>query len=203
MTEAIDTLIIFGCGGHCRSVTDVLLSNNPGTRALIVDTNAREEEKINGFPVVQDYPLGDESFFLAIGNNLLRKQKLESIAGHNLISIISNQAHKSIFSNIATGCFVGNFCHVGAETRIGKNTILNTASVIEHEIVVGDHCHIGPSATILGRCNIGDLVFVGAGATVKENVNICSEVTIGAGATVVKSIEEPGVYVGCPAKKVK
>ena len=37
----------------------------------------------------------------------------------------------------------------------------------------------------------------------KNNVIICGECSVGAGAVVVKSIEEAGVYVGCPVEMMK
>jgi UDP-N-acetylbacillosamine N-acetyltransferase len=196
-------IVIFGCGGHSRSVTDVLLSGNPGASLVFVDDHARDGEQIYGFHVHREYVLGDERFFLAIGDNEARKRKLEETGEKNLISVISGTAHRGHRSTVGSGCFIGNFCHIGPEAIIGKNTILNTASVIEHEVAIGSHCHIGPNATISGRCTIGDLVFVGVGATVKDYLSICANVIIGAGATVVKNITEPGTYVGTPARRIK
>jgi len=42
-------IIIFGCGGHSRSVTDVILLNDPETLLVYVDDNARENETLYGF----------------------------------------------------------------------------------------------------------------------------------------------------------
>ncbi len=196
-------LIIFGCGGHSRSITDVILLNEPDTLLVYVDDNARENETLYGFEVVKSFPLADHPCFVAIGENTKRMAKMIELAKENIISIISAKAQIGYSAKIGRGCFVGNFCHVGPEALIGEGSILNTASVIEHEVHVGDYCHIGPNATISGRCKIGNLVFVGVGATIKDYVSVCSDVIIGAGATVVKDITESGVYVGCPAKKIK
>jgi len=38
---------------------------------------------------------------------------------------------------------------------------------------------------------------------VSNNLHICGRVMVGAGAAVVKSIEEQGIYVGVPARKIK
>lgn len=196
-------IVIFGCGGHSRSVTDVLLSSNPGVSLVFVDDNAHDGEQLYGFDIYRQYVLGGEPVFLAIGDNEARKKKLDVIGDRHLFSIISGRAHLGHHSTIHKGCFVGNFCHIGPEAVIGMNTILNTASVLEHEVKIGAHCHIGPNATISGRCSIGDLVFVGVGATVRDKVSICSDVMIGAGATVVADIVEPGTYVGTPARRIR
>lgn len=196
-------IIIFGCGGHSRSVTDVILQNDPEVSLIYIDGNARENETLYGFEVVKKFPVADNPCFVAIGDNAKRMAKMIEIGSANIISVISAKAQVGFKSKIGRGCFVGNFCHVGPEAVIGEGTILNTASVIEHEVQIGDNCHIGPNATISGRCKIGNLVFVGVGATVKDYVSICSNVTIGAGATVVKDIGELGTYVGTPARKIK
>ena len=49
---------------------------------------------------------------------------------------------------------------------------------------------------------VSENTWIGAGATVSNNVNICADCMIGAGAVVIKNIEEPGTYVGVPARKI-
>jgi serine acetyltransferase len=49
---------------------------------------------------------------------------------------------------------------------------------------------------------MGNGVFVGTNAVILERLSICENAIIGAGAVVTKSILEPGVYVGMPAKKL-
>lgn len=49
----------------------------------------------------------------------------------------------------------------------------------------------------------GDNVVIGAGSVIIGPVDICDNVTIGAMSLVNKSITEPGVYVGTPARRVK
>jgi len=195
--------IIFGCGGHSRSVTDIILLEKPEASLIFVDDNAKDQEKLFGFEVVRRFPIDNNPCFVAIGDNLKRMLKLAELAGHRVISVISPRAHIGLFAEIDQGCFVGNFCHIGPEAKIGVGTILNTSSVVEHEVHVGNYCHIGPNATISGRSEIGNHVFVGVGAVIKDNVKVCPNVIVGAGATVVKDITEPGTYTGTPARRVK
>jgi sugar O-acyltransferase (sialic acid O-acetyltransferase NeuD family) len=195
--------VLYGCGGHSRSVADIILLNDPETLLLFVDDNARDNEKLLGFDVVKHVPSAVDSYIIAIGDNQKRKIKLAEVGESNLVSVISKNAHLGFNSSVGRGCFIGNYCHIGPEAVIGENTIVNNGAVVEHEVVLGCHCHIGPNATVSGRCKIGDLVFVGVGATVKDYITICSNVVIGAGATVVKDIVEPGTYVGTPAYKLR
>lgn len=203
MNRLYEKIALFGCGGHSRSVADIVLSNNPHVLLVFVDPNARLSEKIYGFPVMKECPDGSLPIFLAIGDNKIRKEKFEELSSANIISVLSCKAHIGYGSILDVGCFVGNFCHIGPDVVIGENSIINNGAIVEHEVIIGRHSHVGPNATISGRCKIGNQVFVGVGATIKDYVTICSDVIIGAGATVVHPIEEPGVYVGTPAKRIK
>jgi UDP-N-acetylbacillosamine N-acetyltransferase len=196
-------VVIFGCGGHSRSVSDVLLEANPGAELVFVDEQARPDERIRGFAVRPRHEHHGEKLFFAIGDNRRRSALFSEHRGHDIISVISVHARVSTTARIGRGCFLGNGCHIGPDAIVGDNTVVNTASIVEHETVVGHSCHLGPGAVVCGRCTLGDEVFVGAGTTVVDGVAICSGVTVGAGSVVIAHIVEPGVYVGCPARKIR
>jgi hypothetical protein len=50
-----NSLIIFGCGGHARSVADIILYNKPNAQLTFVDENAKMNENILGFNVIRNY----------------------------------------------------------------------------------------------------------------------------------------------------
>ena len=60
-----------------------------------------------------------------------------------------------------------------------------------------------PGAIVSGNVKIYDLVYLGTNSSIKEKISIHSLTTIGLNSGVIKNIEEPGVYVGTPAKKIK
>ena len=55
----------------------------------------------------------------------------------------------------------------------------------------------------MGDVHIGDECYFGVRATVTNEITIVPRCKIGACACVIKNIDEPGTYVGVPAKKVK
>ena len=84
------------------------------------------------------------------------------------------------------------------------------------DIVINDHCRIGKNLKLHGNnCigndgvdleaapTIGDNVDIGYGAVIIGGISIASNTIIGANAVVINSIDEAGVYVGVPAKKVR
>lgn len=195
--------MLFGCGGHARSVADILLKIEPTAQLFFVDKEGEPKEMIMGFPVIATFPDEKLPCFIAVGDNQKRRQLWEKHDSKEWITICAPSAHIGHLSKIEKGVFVAGRAHIGPEAQIGKNTIVNTGAVVEHEVVVGAHSHIAPHAAISGRCQIGDNVFIGVGASIKDGVKIGSNITVGAGAVVVSDLLEPGIYVGCPAKRIK
>ena len=79
---------------------------------------------------------------------------------------------------------------------------MNTAAVVEHDNQIANYVHISVGARLGGTVQIGKDSWIGIGAVVKNNLSICSGCIVGAGGVVVKSLFEPGVYVGIPARRV-
>ena len=123
------------------------------------------------------------------------------------------------------GCTIGDHSFVGPFVEIQKNVIIGSHTKIQsHSFIcelvrIGDHCFIshgvkfvndlflngGPAQGDKSKwktTTIGDNVSIGTNATILP-VTIISDVVIGAGAVVTKDINEPGTYVGNPAKKLK
>lgn len=194
--------VIYGAGGHARSVADVILSNSPDAHITFVDESAKPDERIYGFEVVREKSQDDgKDYFVAIGDNERRKAQSSALGNLVTAEVIANDAHIGKEAVIGKGTFVGHEAYVGPLTQIGENCIINTRAILEHEVVVGSNSSIAPGAIIGGRVTIGENVFIGLGARVIDNVSICSDVVIGAASTVVDSITEPGTYVGTPARK--
>lgn len=199
--------VIYGCGGHARSVINTICMDNKDAQIIPVDVNAGMDERILGFLAKRSYELKPEDcYIVALGDNARRKELFEKgkeeRAGKS-IAVVSGFAIVGMETEIGTGTFVAPSAYIGPQVRIGLNTIINTGSVIEHETVIGNHTHIAPRAVICGRSQIGNLVFCGVGSTVIDGIRICDHVIVGAGAVVIRDITEPGVYAGVPARKIK
>lgn len=213
MISHIDTnkvMLIWGCGGHGRSVSNV--AQRLGFRkVLFIDPGARHNESVNEIPVYSDFDCMSvaEGFgsndCVAIpcnGNSDLRFKQLSAIEalGLELRSVISQRASVSPTSSIAGGVFVGDFCHVGPRSNIGRAVILNTGSIVEHDSSIGELSHVSVNAAVCGNSKVGSRTMIGAGSTVIDSVTISSDVTVAAGACVVSDLTLKGLYKGVPAK---
>jgi sugar O-acyltransferase (sialic acid O-acetyltransferase NeuD family) len=104
---------------------------------------------------------------------------------------------------IGEGSFIGAYSILTTNIKIGKHTILNRGNHIGHDCEIGDYFSAMPGSVVSGNVKIYDLVYMGNNSSIKEKLSIHSLVTIGMNSAVVKNIEESGVYVGCPTKKIK
>jgi len=197
-------LYILGFGGHARSVADIAIA--AGIRDLIfVDPKATPKSSFAGFSAVSNLPESlpeGWKIFPAIGDNLRRRAACDDLRAV-LATLVSPDASVGIAASLGQGTVVARQAHVGPNARIGAGVIVNTGAVVEHDCEVGDFAHISVNATVAGSCRVGANVMIGAGATVIDGITICDDAVIGAGATVIGNIQDRGVYVGTPAKRIR
>jgi len=210
-----NSIILVGGGGHCKVIIDVLKENNDYDEILISDLKENIGKEILGIKIeytdgqLEDlYKKGYKNAFVSIGKveiNEHRKKLFNKIKniGFNTPVIISKSANVSQYSEIGEGTLIGKNVVINPGTQIGENCIINTGSIIEHDCIIEDNVHIGPGAILSGGTYVGKNSFIAAGAIIIQNINISQDTLIGAGAVVVKDINEPGVYVGNPARRIK
>lgn len=197
-----DVFVIIGCGGHARSVADVILENNSFSQIIFLDENAKKNETIMNFPVYSKYNVQNEKVIVALGDNKLRTE-LSTKYYNNLVNVVSKRAYIGKDVTLGKGIFIGHNAFVGTLSIVEDFCIINTQAIVEHENKLGKAVFIAPNATLLGKVNIGQYSFIGAGATLRDNINVCSDCIIGINATVVKDIQAAGIYVGNPARNLK
>ena len=103
---------------------------------------------------------------------------------------------------IGEGSFIGAYSVLTTNIKIGKPAILNRGNHIGHDCLIGDYFSAMPGAVVSGNVRIYDCVYLGNNSSIREKLSIHSLTTIGMNGAVVKPIEEVGVYVGVPVKKV-
>lgn len=197
-------LIIFGTRAHSKIVTD--MAEVCGYEVAGFIDSSDENEHI-GHPVYSsikeiEHP-ENFCFFIARGDNLLRKTIFEKHSNLEYPNIIHPTAIISKYSRIGKGNLLMPYSVVNAFATIGDQCIINTSAVVEHDCTVGDFCHVSVKSVMTGTCSIGDGVFLGAGSTMRDGTSVGEWTTVGCGSAVVKDLGPNSVYVGCPAKLLR
>jgi UDP-3-O-[3-hydroxymyristoyl] glucosamine N-acyltransferase len=85
---------------------------------------------------------------------------------------------------VGAGSKIDHFCHIGHNSRVGKNNII-TANV-----------------TFTGGVRTGDECFVGCGSIIRDNTVIGKNVTVGMCSSVTKNIPDNQTWLGSPAREI-
>lgn len=198
-------VIVIGAGGHGKVIADIIIKS--GDRVIGFLDDGCTEKNILGYPILgktEDcLKYKDKEFFIAIGNNAVRKKISEKYNMLKFYTAIHPSAVIAMDVEIGEGSSVMAGVVINTSARIGKHCIINSGSVVEHDNKLADFVHLSPGAVLCGTVSVGECTHIGGGATVKNNTNISGDTVIGVGAAVVKDIDISGVYCGVPARIVK
>ena len=201
----MDSLVLFGNGGHCKSCIEIIESTKKyKIRGIIVHPNDSCENFMNYKVLGNDNDISkcflkDDLALICIGQikspekrinifNLVKKNKIVLATIKSKYSIVSRN------SNIGFGSIVMHNVIINSESQIGYNCIINTNSLVEHDVKIGNHCHISTGAILNGGVTIGDCCFIGSGCIIKEGVKIGDRVIISAGQIVMEDIPSDVIH---------
>ncbi len=200
------TLLIFGAGGHGRVVADAALAGGAWSRVIATDRDPRRcrGELLPGVALLEvEAALAQaDAVHVAIGDAASRRKEADALAATPLATVVHPRASVSIHAAIEAGCFLAAQSVVAPGARLGRAVIVNHGAVIDHDVQVGDFCHVAPLAALGGGSEVGANVLVGSGASVLPNIRVASDLTIGAGAAVCEHLAGPGRYAGVPARRL-
>jgi sugar O-acyltransferase (sialic acid O-acetyltransferase NeuD family) len=200
-------VIIMGAGGFGYELYQLLLDSKRYTVVGFVDAKEKQEDGklwLGGDKDLKKIKSKCDQAFIAIGDTQ-RKEKVYSLLkreGFNLPVFVHPSAHVAQTVQMDEGTIVYPHVTLHHNVRIGKCGLINSNASVGHDTCFGDFVTLGPNTAIAGRITVANRVYVGIGAAMNENLNITDDVVIGAGSVVVSSIQEKGVYVGVPSKRM-
>lgn len=208
-------LLLFGGGGHSKSVIDSLLSLNQYDRIGILDLGEKIGSEILGIKIIGSdddylkmYEQGFRYAFITIGSMEKTSLRIEinkmiEDVGFIIPNIIDGSAVVSNYATLGKGVYIGKKAVINAGATIDNNSIINTNVVVEHDCKVGKFSQIAPGAVLCGAVHIGNNTFIGAGSVIKQQVKIGSNTIIGMGSVVTKDINSNVVAYGNPCTEVR
>lgn len=195
-----DNITLYGAGGHCKVVLDILESLELQVNRIVDDSPL--DDYFMNIPLSKPQ-LNFDKVIITIGNCSIRKKIAEKINVNSYLTAIHPSAVVCKNVPIGEGTVIVHGVIVQSSARIGKHCILNTKSSVGHDVIINDFVHIASGATICGGSEIGEYTWIGAGSVVKQGIHIGKNCMIGAGSVVVKDIPDNVVAFGNPCKIIK
>jgi sugar O-acyltransferase (sialic acid O-acetyltransferase NeuD family) len=190
-------LALYGYGGHAKEVAaqidqDVI---------FFVDDNYTNEYT----QPISSFNPNEYSMMVAIGDSKTRYDMVQKLPKETKFFTFIHPTVLMLSDNIeiGEGSFIGANSILTTNIKIGKHALLNRGNHIGHDTIIGDYFSAMPGAIVSGNVRIYDIVYLGTNSSIKEKLSIHSSTTIGLNSGVISNIEEPGVYGGTPAKKIK
>jgi sugar O-acyltransferase (sialic acid O-acetyltransferase NeuD family) len=189
-------LLLIGCGGHARSLVDLIESTGQWCIHGLVGLPEQVGSSVLGYPVIGsdgDLPSLRETCSAAVlaigqlpypGPRHRLAAQLEQL-GFLCPVLISSHAVVSRHAQLGPGTTVGHGVIVNAAAVVGAHSILNSGALIEHDVQIGDHCHISTGALVNGGVHLGPGSFIGSGAMIREGLELPDQTVIGAGKRVM------------------
>ncbi len=200
------TLAIYCSGDAGKDVLKLAQDNNRWEQIIFVD-DVVDEKEVCGIPVYRFREMaewaGDLEFAIANGEPKNRETLFNKVksAGYKLATIISSKACIEKGTTIGEGCIIHD-CHVGANTIIRENVVINGESSIGHHSVVGAHSVIAWHVFASGGCRIDDFVYIAPFAMLRDKIHIGKYAIISMGAVILRNVKEEAIMVGNPAKRI-
>jgi sugar O-acyltransferase (sialic acid O-acetyltransferase NeuD family) len=215
VTPARKHIVMWGAADQARVNAPILRALGCEIAALVDDTEAMTSPLV-GIPLFQGSDgldtwletqnIAQLGFVIAIGNPYghVRIKLHGQLVARGLTPGSFSDPSALVCKSVRydAGLQVMPAAIVHNDVVVGKQCILNTRALVEHDCVLEDGVEVGPGATLCGRVKVGRNTWIGAGATVRPRVTIGRNVIIGVGAAVVTDIPDNAIAVGVPARSV-
>jgi acetyltransferase EpsM len=198
-------LIIYGAGGHGRSLAALIWELDRYEIVGFLDDGCPPGDQIFGLPILgggEDLSsLAQDGLRLAvngvggIGNldSRLSVYKQLRRAGFHVPTVAHPTAWIEKSARLEDGCQVFPFTYIGTEASISFGCIINTSAIVSHNVALRPYVNLSPGATLAGGVIVGERALIGMRATVNLNVQVGEGALIGNGATVKADVPKGGV----------
>lgn len=201
-------LWILGSGGHAKVVIDAALASGRFDVAGVLDDDPEHwKNRVLDIPVRGPATpealerFGVDLAVIAIGANRARAELARQLDGLlEWATVIHPSAYLARGVKVREGSVVCAGAIVQPDATIGRHTILNTGSSVDHDCNVGNFVHIAPGVRLCGNVRIRSAAFLGVGSSVLPGLTVGAGATIGAGAVVVRDISPGATATGVPAR---
>ena len=169
-------LLILGAGGFGQTIAEVAELLDNWENISFVDDRWPEQQWLGCYPIVsniQNLSLIKQQDFeaiIAVGNNQIRQkwQQLLIELGMPLTTIIHPHAVISPSAKIGRGVSIMAGCIVGTKTVIHDGVILNIGTLLDHDVIIEDFCHLSVGVKVAGGKRISQQTFLEVGTIISH-----------------------------------
>jgi sugar O-acyltransferase (sialic acid O-acetyltransferase NeuD family) len=204
-------LIIYGGGGHARTLLEAAQAMGTFDIAGIVDDGIAAGSSILGVPVLGSRALLPELLAQGIGLaingvggiadvsvRVLIFNLLESL-GFALPVVQHPRASVERSAEIGAGAQVLANAYIGSGAVLQAKSLVNTNAVVSHDCVIGSFAHVAPGALLAGHVRVGERALIGMGVTAAIGVKIGAGARIGNSAALYGDVPD---NISIPARVV-
>lgn len=208
-------ILIYGASGHAKMIVDIIQRTNIYTLKGFIDSYKPINEVVYGHSIIGDLshlPMlietqNIEGIVIGIGENSTRQaayHKIKKIAPQlEFVSIVHPSATIATDVLIKEGAVIMANVVINANAKLGRFSVLNTASTFGHDGEMADFSSLASGVTIAGNVQIGFCSAICLGATIIQNLTIGDNTVIGAGSLVLKSVGSNKTAFGSPIHTIK
>jgi len=204
ISSTVDTsaVLVFGGGGHGKSLIELIRAGGQQAIAGIIDDHKPLGSLVLGVPVIgrsedltRFYQNGYRLMVNAVGGIGDISQRIAVFergrsAGFSFPTVIHPTAFVEASATLGEGAQVFAHAYVGSDARLGFGVIVNTGAIVSHDCVLGDYVNLSPGAILAGEVRVGEATLIGMGVTVNLQVRIGAHCRIGNGATIKQDVPD-------------
>jgi acetyltransferase EpsM len=195
-------LIVYGGGGHGKSLIDLIRTQSIYHIHGVVDDGYKPGEKILDIPILGGsealpglFDQGIRQAVNAVGGigDIRSRVKVFHIIAENQFTcpvVIHPSAVIEVSAEIAPGVQVFSQAYIGSQSQVGFGVIINTGAVVSHDCILGDFVNLSPGALLAGGVTIGRGTLIGMGVTINLEVTVGENVRIGNSATIKADVPD-------------
>ena len=195
---------LIGRGGFVREVYSSMRCPTKASPVLLNDVDGSLQsylqEKIDTRDLlcVGNSKIRSELFYQLHNTDLVKSSNYLDLYLANSAKLLDQETIK-----IGKGSIVCDGSIFTCNIKMGRLGIVNLNCTIGHDTTLGDFFTCSPGVHVSGNCKIGDRVMIGSNSVLREHITIGDDIVIGMGSVVTKDLQDPGVYVGNPCRKLK
>lgn len=200
--NSLPALVVYGGGGHGKSVIDLVRATGHYRVIGIVDDGIAVSSLVLGLPVLGGSEVLEQlqqqgvshaaNGIGGIGHVDVRLRAFDRLekAGFDFPVLAHPTAWVEPSVVLEPATQIMPFAYIGPDARIGFGSLINVGACVSHDGKLGRVVNLSPGAILAGNVTVKDYAQIGMHATVNLGLNVGERSIIGNGAIVIAHVPD-------------